>query len=199
MYANTITWTTSGKKGKPGIKKALWMGGSLSQPQNCSKWTFSHNTFNWESCGNFFPVLGWKPMYANTLTWTTSGKKGKPGIKKALWTGGSLSQPQNSSKWTFSHNTFNWESCGNFFPVLGWKPMYANTLTWTTSGKKKGKPGIKKALCMGGSLSQPQNCSKWTFSHNTFNWESCGNFFPVLVYRDLYAKVGVQNVECFCS
>ena len=178
MYANTLTWTTSVKKGKPGIKKALWMGGSLSQPQNCSKWTFSHNTFNWENWGNFFPVLAWKPMYANTLTWTTSGKKGKPGIKKALWTGGSLSQLQNCSKWTFSHNTFNWESCGNFFPVLGWKPMYANTLTRTTSGKKKANQESRKLYGWGvGSLSQPQNCSKWTFSHNTFNWESCGNFF----------------------
>ena len=131
------------------------MGHTLSQPQNCSKWTFLHNTFNWESCGNFFPVLGWKPMYANTLTWTTSGKKGKPGINKALWMGGTLTQPQNCSKWTFLHNTLNWDSCGISFPVLGWKPMYANTLTWTTSGKK-GKPGIKKTLWMGVPFPSPK-------------------------------------------
>ena len=242
MYANTLTWTTSGKKRQTRKQENFIDGGYpyLSQPQNCSKWTFLHNTFNWESCGNSFPVLGWKPMYSNTLTWTTSEKKANQESRKLYgsgvpfpspktvqnehfyiilltekvavtffsvlgwrpmyantltWTtswkekpnqesiklygwGGTLSQPQNCSKWTFLHNTFNWESCGNFFPVLGWKPMYANTLTWTTSGKKKANQESRKLYCgWGGTLSQPQNCSKRTFVQNTFNWESCGNFF----------------------
>ena len=148
LFSNSLPcW----KKANQESRKLYGWGVAFPSPQNCSKWTFSHNTFNWESCGNFFPVLGWKPMYANTLTWTTSGKKGQTRNQESFMDGGYILQ-----------NTFNWESCGNFFPVLGWRPMYANTLTWTTSGKK-GKPGIKKALWMGGSLSQPQNCSKWTF------------------------------------
>ena len=187
------------RKAKPGIKKALWMGGTLSQPQNCSKWTFLQNTFHWERCGNFFPVLRWKPMYANTLTWTTSGeKKANQESRKLYGWGVPFPSPkiaQNEHVYTMlliekvavtffsfgmkahvrkhlnmdrvreKKQTMKQENFMNggvpfpspkiaqnehfyiilstekvavtFFSVLGWRPMYANTLTWTTSGKKK--------------------------------------------------------------
>ena len=126
---------------------------TVSEPQNSSKWTFLHNTFNKESWGDCFPVLGWTYLDGHTLTWTRQSIN--PFLVEIFgWCGDvwernrqrnknqegfmvdTVSEPQNSSKWTFLHNTLNKESWGDCFPVLRWKYLYRYTLTWTRSKHK---------------------------------------------------------------
>ena len=53
------------QKGRSRVLPAVFMGNTVSEPKNCSKWATWHNTFNSESLGDCFLVLGWKNLYVD--------------------------------------------------------------------------------------------------------------------------------------
>ena len=53
------------QKGRSRVLPAVFIGNTVSEPKNYSKWATWHNTFNSESLGDCFLFLGWKHLYVD--------------------------------------------------------------------------------------------------------------------------------------
>ena len=106
------------QKGRSRVLPAVFIGNTVSEPKNYSKWATWHNTFNSESLGDCFSSFGMKPFVRRSqralptkhknqfLVEMLFGYKGvwlktiETGIKRTLW-GDTLSEPKNGSTWAF--------------------------------------------------------------------------------------------------
>ena len=133
MYGHTLTWTPGnvliqflsrlspdlGMSGKNRSQEDLW-----GYPFRAEK-MFKMNTFTTilltkNFSGDWFPVLGWPPMYGHTLTWTPGnvliqflsrlspdlGMSGKNRSQEDLW-GVPFPSRKNVQNEHFYHNTFD--------------------------------------------------------------------------------------------
>ena len=60
---------------------------------------------------------------------------------------------------------------------------------------QKGRSRVLPAVFIGNTVSEPKNYSKWATWHNTFNSESLGDCFLVLVWNHLYVDLNVHSQQ----